>query len=60
MEYQSKGMSMTAARIRIISAVYGGDITVKVEDVMNGEGKPAGTRVLISLPEFRHWTAEQV
>ncbi|HXB34592.1 MAG TPA: two-component regulator propeller domain-containing protein [Puia sp.] len=59
-EYQSKGMSMTAARIRIISAVYGGDITVKVEDVMNGEGKPAGTRVLISLPEFRHWTAEQV
>jgi len=57
-EYQSKGMSMTADRIRIISAVYGGDITVKVEDVMNEDGKPAGTRILISLPEFRHWTSE--
>jgi hypothetical protein len=59
-EYQSKGMSMTADRIRIISAVYGGDITVKVEDVMNEDGKAAGTRILISLPEFRHWTAEPV
>jgi ligand-binding sensor domain-containing protein len=57
-EYQSKGMSMTADRIRIISAVYGGDISVKVDDILNEGGKPAGTRILISLPEFRHWTAE--
>jgi ligand-binding sensor domain-containing protein len=57
-EYQSKGMSMTADRIRIIGAVYGGDILVKVEDIVNESDRPAGTRILISLPEFRHWTSE--
>ncbi len=59
-EYQSKGMSMTADRIRIIGAVYGEDILVKVEDIVNESDRPAGTRILISLPEFRHWTSEPV
>jgi ligand-binding sensor domain-containing protein len=51
-EYQSKGMLLTSDRIRMIGAVYGGDIDVRVEDVLNDDGQSAGTRVVINLPEF--------
>jgi LytS/YehU family sensor histidine kinase len=51
-EYQSKGMSMTADRIRTISALYGSKINIQVEDMMTDDGQPAGTRVVISLPDF--------
>ena len=51
-EYQSKGMLLTSDRIRMIGAVYGGDIDVRVEDIMNDDGQCAGTRVVINLPVF--------
>jgi hypothetical protein len=51
-EYQSKGMSLTANRINIIGAVYGAYIRVKVEDRMTGE-HPDGTRVTLIFPNFQ-------
>jgi ligand-binding sensor domain-containing protein len=50
-EYQSKGMSLTASRIGIISAVYGVHIRVHVEDRMTN-GRPDGTRVTLVFPNF--------
>ena len=52
-EYQSRGMSLTAGRMKSISAVYGDDIQVTVEDRLNEQGQPQGTRVIIRLPELK-------
>jgi Histidine kinase/Y_Y_Y domain len=51
-EYQSKGMALTADRIKMISAIYGREIDVSVEDVADDNGQPQGTRVIIRLPDF--------
>ncbi|HET6254681.1 MAG TPA: histidine kinase [Puia sp.] len=53
-EYQSKGMTMTAERIRIINATYGGNIQVKVIDLKDASGEPAGTRVVMQFRIFDH------
>jgi ligand-binding sensor domain-containing protein len=53
-EYQSKGMTMTADRIRIINAAYGGDIRVEVSDLEDAAGQPAGTRVVMQFRGFDH------
>jgi LytS/YehU family sensor histidine kinase len=50
-EYQSKGMALTADRIKVVGAVYGVYIGVKVEDRL-AEGGAEGTRVVIVVPEF--------
>jgi hypothetical protein len=51
-EYQSKGMTMTADRIRMINAAYGGDIRVEVIDLKDDSGQPAGTRVVMQFKVF--------
>jgi hypothetical protein len=51
-EYQSKGMTMTAERIRMINAAYGGDIRVEVIDLEDAAGQPAGTRVVMQFSRF--------
>jgi hypothetical protein len=51
-EYQSKGMSLTADRIRLINSVYGDNIKIDVTDLKNEEGQPAGTRVVIQFSKF--------
>jgi hypothetical protein len=51
-EYQSKGMSMTTERIRMINTVYGGDIRVEVIDLQGGGNLPSGTRVVIRFTFF--------
>ncbi|HVU96484.1 MAG TPA: histidine kinase [Puia sp.] len=51
-EYQSKGMSLTADRIRIINARYGEAIHVEVIDLEDDAGIPVGTRVVIDFPMF--------
>jgi ligand-binding sensor domain-containing protein len=48
-EYQSRGMTMTAERIRMINAAYGGDIRVEVTDLEDAAGQPAGTRVVMQF-----------
>jgi len=51
-EYQSKGMSLTADRIRVINVAYGEGIKVDVTDRMDEAGRPAGTRVVMYFPLF--------
>lgn len=51
-EYQSKGMSMTAERIKTISALYESEINVTVEDLITPGGVAAGTRIVLNMPEF--------
>ena len=46
-EYQSKGMAMTADRIRIINSVYDDGIRLEVTDLKNEQGQAIGTRVVI-------------
>ena len=50
-EYQSKGMSLTADRIRMMNANYDKDIKIEVTDLNDDEG-PAGTRVVIQFRLF--------
>jgi ligand-binding sensor domain-containing protein len=51
-EYQSKGMSLTADRIRMMDALYKDTISVEVEDIEDRDGLSSGTRVVIKLPAF--------
>jgi ligand-binding sensor domain-containing protein len=52
-EYQSKGMSLTAARIRIMNAKYRDNILIEVTDLEDPvTGKATGTRVIMEFPLF--------
>jgi ligand-binding sensor domain-containing protein len=51
-EYQSKGMSLTSARIQMINVLYKSQIDVSIEDLHNDAGRPEGTRIVISFPVF--------
>jgi LytS/YehU family sensor histidine kinase len=52
-EYQSKGMSLTSARIDMIKVLYKSDIRVEVQDLTDRDGQAAGTRIEISFPAFQ-------
>jgi ligand-binding sensor domain-containing protein/two-component sensor histidine kinase len=51
-EYQSKGMSLTANRIGLINTLYGEGIGVEVLDLKDSDGRPLGTRVVMKFPLF--------
>ncbi|HEY4108761.1 sensor histidine kinase [Puia sp.] len=51
-EYQSKGMSLTADRIRMINARFRERIDVEIVDLEDDAGNPAGTRVVMEFPLF--------
>jgi hypothetical protein len=51
-EYQSRGMSLTADRIRLINTVNGGNIQVEVNDLQDQRGQATGTRVIIRFPRY--------
>ncbi len=51
-EYQSKGMSLTANRIRLINSVYGEEITLRIIDLENENNQGAGTRIILEFPKF--------
>jgi LytS/YehU family sensor histidine kinase len=51
-EYQSKGMSLTADRIRLINTVNGGNIAVEVFDLKDQQGEACGTRVVLRFPRY--------
>jgi uncharacterized membrane protein len=51
-EYQSKGMSLTSARIQMIQVLYKSEIGVQVKDLQGGEGQAEGTLIEISFPVF--------
>jgi hypothetical protein len=53
-EYQSRGMSMTADRIRIMNSIYGGNIRTEITDLEDEQGQPSGTRVVLHFPLFHN------
>jgi ligand-binding sensor domain-containing protein len=59
-EYQSKGMSLTSARIQMIQVQHKSEINVLVQDIEDREGKPEGTQIEISFPEFKDAVREQL
>jgi ligand-binding sensor domain-containing protein len=50
-EYQSKGMTLTANRIDLINKGRQEKIKVAIEDMFHADGSPGGTRVTVSFPE---------
>ncbi len=51
-EYQSKGMSLTADRIRMMNTTYGKDINIEITDLVDKDGGATGTRVVIMFRPF--------
>jgi ligand-binding sensor domain-containing protein len=51
-EYQSKGMSLTAERIAMLNKDNDHKITMHIEDLEDDQHKALGTRVTISFPIF--------
>ncbi|HVW59850.1 MAG TPA: histidine kinase, partial [Puia sp.] len=51
-EYQSRGMSLTADRIRLINMTGGDNIRVEVFDISDQQGQAAGTRVTVWFPRY--------
>jgi hypothetical protein len=49
-EYQSKGMSLTAARIDALNRQHNESVTIRIIDLTDPEGKPGGTRIEIHFP----------
>ena len=52
-EYQSKGMSLTSARIQMLQVLYKTEIDVQVEDLKGEHGRAAGTRIVIRFPPIK-------
>lgn len=59
-EYQSKGMSLTADRIRTMNAKYRNSMDIEVIDLEDGRGESAGTRVVIHFPLFDATTQKEM
>ena len=51
-EYQSKGMSLTADRIRLINSIHKENIELEIIDLKDPQGVASGTRVVIKFPKF--------
>lgn len=50
-EYQSKGMSLTAERINILNRQLNDPITIEIIDLTNAQNHGTGTRVVIRFPD---------
>ena len=48
--HRSLGTSITESRLKLVNSLYGKSMKVKYTDLKDAEGKPAGTRVVISIP----------
>ncbi|OQP67010.1 hypothetical protein A3860_01225 [Niastella vici] len=49
-EYQSKGMSLTAERINILNRQLIDPITIEIIDLTNAQNQAMGTRVILRIP----------
>jgi len=49
-EYQSRGMALTASRVEMINQANTAAILIHIEDVQTNEGLAAGTKVIIRFP----------
>lgn len=59
-EYQSKGMSLTADRIKLINSIYGNQIKVEIIDLENEFHEPEGTRVIVEFPLYEYSSKEKM
>lgn len=49
-EYQSRGMSLTAERVELLNRSADRSITIAVKDLRNENGEPCGTSVSVKFP----------
>ncbi|THU41648.1 hypothetical protein FAM09_05995 [Niastella caeni] len=49
-EYQSKGMSLTAERINILNRQLTDPITIEIKDLTDAQDRAMGTRIIIHFP----------
>ncbi len=49
-EYQSKGMNLTARRIELLNTALENKISVEVKDLMDNTGNSTGTEVIVRIP----------
>jgi len=49
-EYQSRGMALTASRVEMFNKINLTSILINIEDLEEANGRPAGTRVTICFP----------
>jgi ligand-binding sensor domain-containing protein/two-component sensor histidine kinase len=49
-EYQSKGMSLTAERINILNRQLTNPISIEITDLTDNHNQPSGTRITIRFP----------
>ncbi|MBO9200023.1 MULTISPECIES: sensor histidine kinase [Niastella] len=49
-EYQSKGMSLTAERINILNRQLSEPITIEINDLTNAQDQATGTRITLRFP----------
>lgn len=54
-EYQSKGMTLTEKRIKLLNKAGEQQITVLVEDLQDTAGNDIGTRVTVSVPTLSNY-----
>lgn len=54
-EYQSKGMSLTAERINILNRQLTDPITINIVDLNDNHNQPTGTRIEIRFPGTVHY-----
>lgn len=48
--HKSHGMEVTAERIQMINEIYQTETAIVIEDLVSADGKPAGTKVRLTLP----------
>lgn len=51
-QHRSWGAEISEDRIRLLNAVYGEEVKIKVVDLVGGDSRPAGTRVEICIPRI--------
>ncbi len=51
-EYQSRGMSLTADRVRLINSIHGDSIRIEITDLKDDQGRALGTRVAIYFSNY--------
>jgi len=53
-EHQSKGMSLTADRIKLMNAAYGNEIKVEIIDIEDPHHEGSGTCIVLEFPLYDH------
>jgi LytS/YehU family sensor histidine kinase len=49
-KHKSMGLDITSKRISIVQGPYKGEFPVMIKDLVNAEGEPTGTEVIIKIP----------